>query len=405
MKISYNQLKEYIKTNKTAEEIAVILTQTGLETEGIENFESVKGGLEGFVIAEVLTKAKHPNADKLSVTTVDLGDGNPVPVVCGASNVAAGQKVVMATVGTKLYDGDKSLTIKKAKLRGEPSEGMICAEDELGLGESHDGIMVLPENVKTGTKAKDYFSIETDKVINIDLTPNRADGASHFGVARDLYAYLKYRGEDVEYKKPSVAEFKVDNNNLKIPVEIKNTEACKRYAGVTITNATVEDSPQWLQNRLKAIGLKPINAVVDITNFVLHETGQPLHAFNADQITGNKVIVDTLEKGTPFTTLDEEDRKLTANDLMICNTEKPMCIGGVFGGMNSGVSKETKNIFLESALFDSVYIRKTAKHHALQTDASYRFERGVDPEMTLYALKRAAILIKEITGGEISSEI
>jgi len=405
MKISYKQLKNYVNTKKTPEEIAEILTTTGLEAEGIEKFESVKGGMQGIVIAEVLSKEKHPNADKLSVTTVDIGDGKATPVVCGAPNVEAGQKVVMATVGTTLYNNDEAFEIKKAKIRGQVSEGMICAEDEIGLGDSHEGIMVLPEDAEIGTPAYDYFQLEEDEVISIDLTPNRGDGASHFGAARDLYARLKYTGEDVNLIKPSVDDFKTDNTNLPLPVEIKNTKACKRYAGLTISGLEVKDSPAWLQNRLKAIGLSPINNVVDATNFVLHEIGQPLHAFDADKIIGNKIIVNTLPEGTPFSTLDEIERKLTDKDLMICNAEAPMCIGGVMGGIDSGVTAETKNIFLESALFDSVYIRKTSKHHALQTDASYRFERGVDPENVIYALKRAALIIKETAGGQISSEI
>jgi phenylalanyl-tRNA synthetase beta chain len=405
MKISYKQLKNYVNTKKTPEEIAEILTTTGLEAEGIEKFESVKGGMQGIVIAEVLSKEKHPNADKLSVTTVDIGNGKATPVVCGAPNVEAGQKVVMATVGTTLYNNDEAFEIKKAKIRGQVSEGMICAEDEIGLGDSHEGIMVLPEDAEIGTPAREYFQLEEDEVISIDLTPNRGDGASHFGAARDLYARLKYTGEDVNLIKPSVDDFKTDNTNLPIPVEIKNTKACKRYAGLTISGLEVKDSPAWLQNRLKAIGLSPINNVVDATNFVLHEIGQPLHAFDADKIIGNKIIVNTLPEGTPFSTLDEIERKLTDKDLMICNAEAPMCIGGVMGGIDSGVTAETKNIFLESALFDSVYIRKTSKHHALQTDASYRFERGVDPENVIYALKRAAQIIKETAGGQISSEI
>jgi phenylalanyl-tRNA synthetase beta chain len=406
MKISYKQLKNYINTDKTSVEIAEILTTTGLEAEGIEKFESVKGGMQGIVIAKVLSKEKHPNADKLSITTVDTGDGNATPVVCGAPNVEAGQKVVIAKVGTTLYNNEgEALEIKKAKIRGQVSEGMICAEDEIGLGDSHEGIMVLPDDAKIGTPANEYFELEEDEIISIDLTPNRGDGASHFGAARDLYARLNYSGEDVVLSKPSVDHFKTDNTDLPISVNIKNTDACKRYAGLTVSGVEVKDSPAWLQNRLKAIGLSPINNVVDVTNFVLHEIGQPLHAFDADKIKGNKIIVDTSPDGTPFTTLDEMERKLTDKDLMICNAEEPMCIGGVMGGTDSGVTSETKDIFLESALFDSVYIRKTSKHHTLQTDASYRFERGVDPENVIYALKRAALLIKETAGGQISSEI
>ncbi|NPA45524.1 MAG: phenylalanine--tRNA ligase subunit beta [Chlorobi bacterium] len=405
MKISYNQLKQYIDIDLKPEELSKILTDIGLEVEGLEEFESVKGGLEGLVIGEVKTCEKHPNADKLSVTTVDVGTGELLPIVCGAPNVAAGQKVIVATVGTTLYDGDNDFKIKKGKIRGEVSLGMICAEDEIGLGNSHDGILVLPEDVKTGTLAKDYFEIEKDTIFEIGLTPNRADGASHLGVARDLLAYFKHIGKNVELKKPDVSKFKVDNNNLQISVEIENNEACKRYSGVTISGIEIKESPEWLQTRLKAIGLQPINNVVDITNFVLHETGQPLHAFDADMIKGNKVIVKTLENETTFKTLDEEDRKLHSEDLMICNSEEGMCIAGVFGGAESGVSGKTKNIFLESAYFNPVWVRKTSKRHALQTDSSFRFERGVDPNNTIYALKRAALLIKEIAGGSISSEI
>lgn len=411
MKISYNWLKQYLKIDQAVEELSALLTDCGLEVEGIEKWQSVKGGLEGIVIGEIKTCSKHPNADKLSVTTVDVGTGELLPIVCGAPNVAAGQKVVVATVGAKLYDGEKSFEIKKAKLRGEPSEGMICAEDELGLGTSHDGIMVLDPGVKTGTLAKDYFNIEDDIVFEIGLTPNRTDAISHIGVARDIKAVLD--NSDFKNKQPlnrtldipSVNEFKPDNQSLDIEVVLEDPIACPRYTGLTISGLEVKESPDWLQNRLNAIGLRPINNIVDITNYVLHETGQPLHAFDAAEITGNKVVVKKLTKGTKFTTLDEIERELTENDLMICNTQEGMCIGGVFGGINSGVTEKTKNIFLESAYFDPVHIRKSSKFHDLQTDASFRFERGVDPEMTLYALKRAAMLIKEIAGGKISSEI
>lgn len=405
MKISYNQLKQYIDIDTEAQELSRILTDIGLEVEGVEEFESVKGGLEGLVLGEVKTCSKHPNADKLSLTTVDTGSGEPLRIVCGAPNVAAGQKVVVATIGTHLYFNDQEITIKKGNIRGEASEGMICAEDEMGLGDSHEGIMVLPNDVKIGTLAKDYFEIEKDIIFEIGLTPNRADGASHIGVARDLVAYFKYKGKDIELKKPTVDTFSIDNNKLHIPVTIEDTEACKRYAGLTISNIEIKESPAWLKNRLKAIGLQPINNVVDITNFVMHETGQPLHAFDADKIIGNKVIVKTLDKGTKFITLDEQERELHHEDLMICNTESGMCIGGVFGGIDSGVSEKTKIIFLESAYFNPVYVRKTSKRHALQTDSSFRFERGVDPNNTIYALKRAALLIKELAGGSISSEI
>jgi len=404
MKISYSWLKDYIKLEQSPEEICDILTQTGLEVGGLEEVETVKGGLEGLVIGEVLTCESHPDSDHLSKTTVNVGNGDPLPIVCGAPNVAAGQKVVVATVGTTLYDGNQEFQIKKSKIRGEISMGMICAEDEIGLGTDHDGIMVLDKNAKVGTPAKEFFNIESDWVIEVDLTPNRIDGASHIGVARDLAAFLK-KTKDIEYTKPSVDEFKVDNNNLVIPVEVVNPEACPRYAGVTISGVEVKDSPEWLKNRLKMIGHSPINNIVDITNYVLFETAQPLHAFDADEITGGKVIVKTMPAKTKFTTLDEVERELDENDLMICNTEEAMCIGGVFGGIKSGVKNSTKNVFIESACFDPVYIRKTARRHGLNTDASFRFERGVDPNGQIYALKRAALLMKELAGGTISSDI
>ncbi|MDX1283845.1 MAG: phenylalanine--tRNA ligase subunit beta [Draconibacterium sp.] len=404
MKISYSWLKDYIKLEHSPEEICDILTQTGLEVGGLEEVETVKGGMQGLVIGEVITSEKHPNSDHLSKTTVNIGTEEALPIVCGAPNVAAGQKVVVATIGTTLYMGDDEFTIKKSKIRGEVSMGMICAEDEIGLGTDHEGIMVLNENARVGTPAKDYFNIESDWVIEIDLTPNRIDGASHIGVARDLAAFLK-KTQDIEYTKPSVEDFKADNNDLLIPVEVENREACPRYTGLTICGVEVKESPDWLQNRLKIIGLTPINNIVDITNYVLFETGQPLHAFDADEITGDKVVVKTMPEKTKFITLDEVERELDANDLMICNTEEGMCIGGVFGGIKSGVKESTKNIFLESAYFDPVFIRKTARRHGLSTDASFRFERGVDPNNVVYALKRAAMLIKEITGGSISSDI
>ena len=404
MNISYNWLKQYLDINLPADETGKILTSIGLEVEGIETFETIRGGLEGFVVGEVKTCAKHPNADKLSVTTVDVGGAELLPIVCGAPNVAAGQKVIVATVGTTVYKGDENFTIQKAKIRGEVSEGMICAEDEIGIGASHDGILVLDPSVKVGTLAKDYFNVSSDKVFVIGLTPNRIDAASHFGVARDLAAYLNLQ-RTVNLKKPSVDNFKIDNNNRITEVIIKNEEACPRYTGITITGITVNPSPEWLQNRLKSIGLNPINNVVDVTNFVLHELGQPLHAFDADKITGGQVIVKTLTEGTKFRTLDNTERELSGDDLMICNTQEGMCIGGVFGGIESGVTAETKNIFLESAYFNPVYIRKTSKRHQLNTDASFRFERGTDPNMPVFALKRAAMLIKEVTGGTISSPV
>ena len=401
MTISYNWLKDYIDIPESPEEIGQILTATGLEVESVEPFETVKGGLKGLVIGEVLTCAKHPNADKLSLTTVEVGGDKPLSIVCGASNVAAGQKVVVATVGTTVYPTKgEPFTIKSAKIRGEQSEGMICAEDEIGLGESHAGIMVLNTTIKNGTPAADFFKIESDYRIEIGLTPNRVDAASHLGVARDIKASQKR-----EIRWPSVDAFTIDNQNLSIHVQVENTEACPRYSGVTLTNVTVTDSPAWLKNRLLAIGLAPINNVVDITNYVLHETGQPLHAFDADEITGKRVIVKTMSAGSKFVTLDNKERELTANDLMICNEKEGMCIAGVFGGVHSGISAKTKNVFLESAHFSPDFIRKSSMHHGLKTDASFRFERGTDPNNTVYALKRAALLLKEITGATISSEI
>jgi len=405
MKISYNQLKKYIDIDIEAEKLSKILTDIGLEVEGLEEFESIKGGLEGLVVGEVKTCEKHPNADKLNITTVNVGTDELLPIVCGAPNVAEGQKVIVATVGTTLYDGDESIKIKKGKIRGEVSLGMICATDEIGMGGSHEGILVLPENIQAGTLAKDYFKIEKDFIFEIGLTPNRADGTSHLGVARDLLVYFKHVGKKVKFTKPDVSNFKIENKDLQISVEIENKDSCKRYSGITISGIEVKESPAWLKTRLQAIGLQPINNIVDITNFVLHETGQPLHAFDADMIKGNKVIVKTLANETTFTTLDEEERKLHNEDLMICNAEEGMCIAGVFGGAKSGVSNKTTNIFLESAYFNPVSVRKTSKRHALQTDASFRFERGVDPNNTIFPLQRAALLIKELAGGKISSEI
>ena len=405
MKISYNWLKQYIDIDLPPQQVGEILTNTGLEVEGLEEIQSVKGGLEGVVIGEVLTCEKHPDASKLSLTKVDVGEKEPLQIVCGAPNVAAGQKVPVARIGTTLWPDDNGFTIKKAKIRGELSMGMICAEDELGLGTSHDGIMVLDPGAVPGTPAADYFQLENDHVFEIGLTPNRIDGASHLGVARDLAAFLKQKGGATRVEKPSVEAFASDNNDLYIPVVIEEKAGCKRYSGVTLQGLKVAESPAWLQNRLRSVGLTPINNVVDITNFVLHESGQPLHAFDAGQITGRKVLVKTMPEGTSFVTLDGQERKLTASDLMICNTEQGMCIAGVFGGIDSGVTEETTSIFLESACFDPVYIRKTSRHHLLNTDASFRFERGSDPNNTVWALKRAALLIKEIAGGTISSEL
>lgn len=401
MKISYNWLKQFIQTDKTPQEISLILTNIGLEVESLEKVQPVLGGLEGLVIGQVVECVQHPNADRLRVTKVDVGTGEWLQIVCGAPNVAAGQKVVVATVGTTVYPNEgEPFKINKSKIRGEESAGMICAEDEIGLGASHAGIMVLPEDTAIGIAAKSYFKMEDDFMFEIGLTPNRADAASHLGVARDLAAYLR-----TSYQMPDVSAFKTDNESLKIEVTVEDTEACPRYSSVTISGVTVKASPDWLKDKLKVIGIRPINNIVDVTNYVLHELGQPLHAFDADQIDGKQVIVKQCPEGTPFVTLDDVERKLSAEDLMICSATKPMCIAGVFGGKNSGVSEQTTNIFLESAYFNSVSVRKTSKRHGLKTDASFRFERGTDPEITVTALKRAALLIKEVAGGEISSAI
>lgn len=407
MRISYNWLKQFIKIDWKSDETAALLTDLGLEVEVVEAFESVTGGLKGIVVGHVLTCEKHPDADKLKITTVDLGDGNePVQIVCGANNVAAEQKVPVATIGTKLYDKDgNAFEIKKGKIRGQESHGMICAEDEIGLGTSHDGIMVLSDDLKPGTPASKVFNIEVDEVFEIGLTPNRADAMSHMGVARDLKAGLLQSNVTTEFITPSVSKFKVDKRTLKIDVKVEDAKLAPRYAGVTISGITVKPSPSWLQNRLKAIGLTPKNNIVDVTNYVLHELGQPLHAFDANKISGNKIIVKTVAAGTKFTTLDGIERALHEEDLMICDESGPICMAGVFGGANSGVTETTTNIFLESAYFNPVSIRKTAKRHTLSTDASFRFERGIDPQITDYALKRAALLIQEVAGGEITSDL
>ena len=405
MNISYNWLKEYVDFDLTPDEVAAALTSIGLETGSVEEVQTVKGGLEGLVIGEVLTCEPHPNSDHMHITTVNLGQGEPVQIVCGAANVAAGQKVVVATLGTKLYDGDECFTIKKSKLRGVESNGMICAEDEIGIGTDHAGIIVLPETAVPGTLAKDYYNIKSDYVLEVDITPNRADACSHYGVARDLYAYLVQNGKPAALKKPSVEAFAVDNHDLDIRVTVENSEACPHYAGVTVKGVTVKESPEWLQNKLRIIGLRPINNVVDITNYIVHAFGQPLHCFDADRIKGGEVIVKTLPEGTPFTTLDGVERKLNGRDLMICNREEPMCIAGVFGGLDSGSTETTKDVFLESAYFHPTWVRKTARRHGLNTDASFRFERGVDPNATLYCLKLAALMVKELAGGTISSDI
>jgi phenylalanyl-tRNA synthetase beta chain len=405
MKISYNWLKQFIKTDWDSEKTASMLTDLGLEVEGIEKYQSVKGGLEGIVVGHVLTCIQHPNADKLKITTVDLGTETPLQIVCGASNVAVGQKVPVATIGTILYDKEgKSFEIKKGKIRGEDSYGMICAEDELGLGDSHEGIMILDANLKPGTPAATVFNIENDEVFEIGLTPNRADAMSHWGTARDLRAGMIQNGTNVELITPSVSNFKIEKRTLKIDVKVDNSKLVPRYCGVTISNITIKTSPAWLQNRLKAIGITPKNNVVDVTNYVLHELGQPLHAFDATKIHG-KIQVKNVENETKFTTLDDIERTLSNEDILICDDKGPLCIAGVLGGKNSGVSQNTTSIFLESAYFNPVSVRKTAKRHAISTDASFRFERGIDPNITEYALKRAASLICQISGGEITSDI
>ena len=403
MNISYNWLKDYLDFDLTPKETSDALTSIGLETDGVEEKQTIKGGLEGLVIGEVLTCEAHPNSDHLHVTTIDVGEEAPLQIVCGAPNVAAGQKVVVAVNGTKLYDGDNCITIKRSKLRGVESNGMICAEDEIGIGSDHSGIIVLPDSAVVGTPAKDYYNIKSDYVIEIDITPNRVDATSHYGVARDLAAYLKQHGLPCKLKLPSVEGFKIDEpNDSSISVKIDNPEACFRYSGLTIKGVNVKESPDWMKNKLTTIGLRPINNVVDVTNFILFELGQPLHSFDADKIKGNQVIVKTMPEGTPFVTLDGVERKLTERDLMICNVSEPMCIGGVFGGLDSGVTEHTTNIFLESACFHPTWIRKTARRFGLNTDASFRFERGLDPNNTIYVLKRAAMLVQELAGGTIT---
>lgn len=405
MNISYNWLKQYINVDVEPVELGKALTSIGLEVGGVEEVQTVKGGLEGLVIGKVLTCADHENSDHLHVTTVDVGSGEALQIVCGAPNVAAGQKVVVATVGTKLYSGEESFTIKRSKIRGVESMGMICAEDEIGIGTSHAGIIVLPEDVQVGMLAKDYYGIKSDYLIEVDITPNRVDAASHFGVARDLAAYFALKNPEIKLTRPAVDAFAIENTALSIPVTVENPEACPRYSAVTISGVKVTESPDWLKNALLTIGLRPINNIVDVTNFVLHELGQPLHAFDADKIAGGEVRVKCMPEGTTFVTLDGVERKLNAADLMICDAEKPMCIGGVFGGLSSGVTETTQNVFLESAYFHPVSIRKTARRHGLNTDASFRFERGCDPTNTIYVLKRCALLIQEVAGGVISSEV
>lgn len=405
MNISYNWLKEYLNFNLSPEEVSAALTSIGLETDGVEKVETIKGGLEGLVVGKVLTCVEHPDSDHLHITTVDLGDGIPTQIVCGAANVAAGQHVVVATVGTKLYDGDKEFAIKKSKIRGVESFGMICAEDEIGIGTSHDGIIELPETVKPGTLAKDYYNVKDDYMFEVDLTPNRIDAASHFGVARDLAAWMKAQGMQADLHSPSVDAFHSDRADGAIPVEVECQEAAIRYAGLTIRGVKVAESPEWLRNYLTAIGQRPINNVVDITNFILNAYCQPLHCFDLAKVKGNKIVVRPAAEGSKFVTLDGVERTMTSRDLMICNAEEPMCIAGVFGGLESGVTEQTTDIFLESACFHPTWVRKTARRQGLNTDASFRFERGVDPNNVIYALKAAALLVKELAGGEICGEI
>ena len=405
MKISNNWLQDYLKTDLSIDETSDLLTDIGLEVEGVENHESIKGGLVGIVIGKILTVEKHPDADRLNLTTVDVGEGDPLQIVCGAPNVAVNLKVPVATVGTWIHIGDDSFKIKRSKIRGQVSDGMICGPDEIGLGAKTDGIMELPDDAPIGQAGSKYFDIKTDTVFEIGLTPNRTDAMSHIGVARDLKAALNSKDHNLKMCLPSVKDFSIDSNSLEIKVDVQTPELCPRYSGLTISNITVKDSPEWLKNRLLSIGINPINNIVDITNYVLHETGQPLHAFDANKIDGNKIIVKTAKSKSKFITLDESERELSVEDLMICNENEPMCIAGVFGGLKSGVNENTTTIFLESAYFNPISIRKTAKRHILSTDASFRYERGCDPNITVYALKRAAILIKEICNGEITSDI
>lgn len=405
MNISYNWLKQYLDFGLSAEELAAALTSIGLETGSVEEVESIKGGLRGIVIGKVLTCIDHPDSDHLHITTVDLGDGQPTQIVCGAPNVAAGQTVVVATVGTKLYDGDKEFQIKKSKIRGVESFGMICAEDEIGVGSSHDGIIVIDSDVAPGTPASQYYGLQSDWLLEVDLTPNRIDAASHYGVARDLSAWMARNGMAAALHRPAVDSFRPDRPDGAVKVTVADTAACPRYSGVTISGVTVKDSPDWLKNRLTAIGLRPINNIVDITNYLLHAFCQPLHSFDAEKIAGREIIVRTCPEGTPFTTLDGVGRKLSDKDLMICNANEPMCLAGVFGGLDSGITDGTTSVFIESACFNPTSIRKSARRHGLNTDSSFRFERGCDPNNTVYVLKLAALMIKELAGGEICGDI
>ena len=405
MNISYKWLKEYVDFDMTPQEVADALTSCGLEVDSLEEVQTIRGGLKGLYVGKVLTCEMHPNSDHLHVTTVDLGRGEAQQIVCGAPNVAAGQKVIVADLGCVLYDGDKEFVIKKSKLRGVESNGMICAEDEIGVGTSHDGIIVLPEDAPVGQSAAEYYHLESDWLIEIDITANRADALSHYGVARDLYAWLRANGKETSLHRPTVDGFSVDNHDLPIDVTIENTDACKRYACVSITDCEVKESPEWLKNKLSVIGLRPINNIVDITNYVMMAYGQPLHCFDANMVTGNHIIVKDKNEGKKFVTLDGEEHTLGEHDLAICNAEEPMCIAGVFGGKGSGTYENTKNVVLESAYFHPTWIRKSARRHGLSTDASFRFERGIDPNGTIYALKQAAILCKELAGGKVSMEI
>lgn len=405
MNVSYKWLKEYVDFDLTPQEVEQALTSTGLEVDALEEVQTVKGGLKGLYVGQVLTCEMHPNSDHLHVTTVDLGNGEPRQIVCGAPNVAAGQKVIVADLGCVLYNGDDSFTIKKSKLRGVDSFGMICAEDEIGVGTSHDGIIVLPEDAPVGQPAAEYYHLESDWVIEIDITANRSDALSHYGVARDLYAWLKRNGYQTSLHRPSCDGFKVDNEDLPIDVKIENTEACKRYACLSLTDCEVKESPEWLQNKLRVIGLRPVNNIVDITNYVMMAYGQPMHCFDADMVAGNQIVVRTQPEGTKFVTLDGEEHTLGEHDLSICNAEQPMCIAGIFGGKGSGTYETTHNVVLESAYFHPTWVRKSARRHGLSTDASYRFERGIDPNGTVYALKQAAILCQQLTGGKVSMQI
>ena len=405
MNISYKWLKEYVDFDLTPQQVSDALTSCGLEVDALEEVQSIKGGLKGLYVGKVLTCEMHPDSDHLHVTTVDLGKGEPQQIVCGAPNVAAGQKVIVADLGCVLYDGDKEFTIKKSKLRGVESNGMICAEDEIGIGQDHAGIMVLPEDAVVGTPAAEYFHLESDWVIEIDITANRSDALSHWGVARDLYAWMKQNGYETSLHRPDCDGFKVDNEDLDIDVEIENTDACRRYVGLSITDCEVKESPEWLKTKLNVIGLRPINNIVDITNYIMMAYGQPMHCFDADMVEGNKIVVKTMPEGTPFVTLDGEEHKLSSHDLAICNAKEPMCIAGVFGGKGSGTYDTTHNVVLESAYFHPTWIRKSARRHGLSTDASFRFERGIDPNGQIYAIKQAAILCKQLAGGKVSMQI